>query len=304
MGNLQRYRTVVADSARWDGIRFREGDIVIATPPKCGTTWMQMLVGMLVFDGSAFDRPLTDISPWVDLRQQEIESVLASVEAQQHRRFLKSHTPLDGLPFVEGVTYLTVGRDPRDVLLSMVNHLLNMNPAIVTSVLAEIGADPAELPPLDDPAAMFRYWIEAPFVPDDEAALPIGSLAELIHHLRTFWDRNDERGVALFHYDDLKADLPGQLERLARILGIDLVPGRIAELAAAATFERMRTRADELAPQVTSDFWNDNRRFFHRGTSGQWRDALEPGDAQRYEERLAELAPPELARWLHTGWLG
>jgi aryl sulfotransferase len=40
---LIRYRTVMYDSARWEGFSFRPDDIVITTPPKCGTTWTQMV---------------------------------------------------------------------------------------------------------------------------------------------------------------------------------------------------------------------------------------------------------------------
>lgn len=33
------YQNFLMDSTRWDRIKEREGDIVIATPYKCGTTW-------------------------------------------------------------------------------------------------------------------------------------------------------------------------------------------------------------------------------------------------------------------------
>jgi hypothetical protein len=58
-----RYRSIIADSARWDGFAFRPGDIVITTPPKCGTTWTQMLCALLIFDGSVFPAPLAVVPP-------------------------------------------------------------------------------------------------------------------------------------------------------------------------------------------------------------------------------------------------
>jgi aryl sulfotransferase len=122
--------------------------------------------------------------------------------------------------------------------------------------------------------------------------------------VRTFWERRDAPQVALFHYADLKADLPGQLSRLATALSIDTTPQRLEQLAAAATFERMRNRADELAPGVDANLWRSNRDFFRSGTSGQRRHLLDPAAVDRYHRRVAELAPPDLAEWLHSGWSG
>src|SRR6266550_8278887 len=104
-----RYRTMVFDSGRWDGFEFRPDDIVISTPPKCGTTWTQMICALLIFQTPTFDQPLDVLSPWVDMLTRDRDSVVAELEAQRHRRFIKSHTPLDGLPFDGRATYICVG---------------------------------------------------------------------------------------------------------------------------------------------------------------------------------------------------
>lgn len=300
-----RYRSFVADNARWDAFRFRAGDIVISTPPKCGTTWTQMLCAMLLLDTPDLPRPLAELSPWLDMQTRPIDEVIASLEAQQHRRFIKTHTPLDGLPFDERATYLCVGRDPRDAALSWGHHLANMDfDALVNARSAAVGLDDlAELgdpppPPPEDPLDRFHAWADADTTTDGTR------LAGMLHHLRTFWDRRDEPNVWLFHYADLSSDLPGEMRRLADVLGIEVSDGRIAELAAAASFARMRERASLLAPDVGNRIWRSDADFFHRGTSGQWVDLLDEESVARYHRRVAELVDADLAAWVHGGRLG
>src|SRR5687768_11314107 len=93
-----RYRTVISDSARWDDFPFRADDIVISTPPKCGTTWTQMICALLIFRTPDLPAPLAKISPWLDMQLTDRDETVAALEAQTHRRFIKTHTPLDGLP--------------------------------------------------------------------------------------------------------------------------------------------------------------------------------------------------------------
>jgi hypothetical protein len=63
----------------------------------------------------------------------------------------------------------------------------------------------------------------------------------------------------------------------------------------------MKERASHLAPVATQRIWRDDAAFFHRGTSGQWRDVLEDSDRQRYAARVASLVPADLAAWAHSG---
>ena len=303
---LRRYRNLIFDSARWDGFVFRLDDIVISTSPKCGTTWTQMICALLVFRTTTFDRPLDLISPWLDMQTRDLASVRADLDEQTHRRFIKTHTPFDGLPDDPNVTYICVGRDPKDVFRSWDNHWANMDMlAVIGARERAVGLDDvmdilAQGPPVraETEIERFRDWVDDP-TPETEAM----NLQHTMHHLRTFWDARDRPNIVMLHYDDLQRDLDGQMRRLASVLDIEVDEGIWPELVAAATFEHMRDHADEVAPDTTNAIWTDNRRFFNRGSTGQWRDLLDDVDLEHYERRVVELADPDLVRWAEHGAL-
>ncbi len=295
----------VYDSARWQGFQLRPDDIIISTPPKCGTTWTQMICAMLIFQTPELPQPLALISPWLDMLSRARRDVVADLDAQQHRRFIKTHTPLDGLPLHESVTYICVGRDPRDVAISMDNHNQNMDrDAFEAARDAAAKIDGIELPPLSprppppaDPRERFWLWADNPAPITDSAS----TLLRTLRHLEGFWNVRTAENVVLLHYDDLKEDLGGQMRGLADRLGITVPAERWPELVHAATFDAMRERAADTVPSPRINLWRDREQFFHRGTSGQWRDLLDEDDLRRYEKRVAELTTAELSLWLHRG---
>ena len=75
-------------SAKWNGFKFRDDDIVIATYAKSGTTWTQQIISQLIFKG-AEGVNVHQLSPWVDLRILPPEA-LAALQGQTHRRLLCS----------------------------------------------------------------------------------------------------------------------------------------------------------------------------------------------------------------------
>ena len=299
-----RYLTDFHDSARWNGFRFRADDIIVSTPAKCGTTWMQTICALLIFQTPELDRPLSLVSPWLEMLTRPRDGVVADLEAQRHRRFVKSHTPLDGLPWDERVTYITVARDPRDVAVSIAHHDDNFDDDAFARArsealgLVEVDArgdvsQPARATPIE----RFWEWI------DDPAPPPIASSSfrRMLHHLETFWGARDRPNVVLLHYADLLADLDGSMRALARRLGIEVDDAHWPQLVQAATFSEMRARAERLAPNTEQALWRDPVEFFHRGTNGQWRELLDDEDLERYRARVRANVADDVARWIHHG---
>jgi len=294
---------MVADSGRWDGFAFRSGDIVVSAPIKCGTTWVQMICALLIFGRRTLPSTLDIISPWLDMLMRPLSDVVRDLDAQQHRRFVKSHTPLDGLPFDPRVTYICIGRDPRDAALSFDNHMANLDVNAFLAAL-ESAVDPEDpdifdefMPRVSRVRAASRRdrfweWVDAPVSP---------GLRALVHHLTTFWEARECPNVVLLHYNDLKTDLEGQMRRLATRLDLKISEEVWPELVRAATFEEMRNHADKIVPNATAAIWYDNARFFHKGTSGQWQQLLEAEDVRLYDARVRELAQPDLVAWMHKG---
>jgi hypothetical protein len=298
-----RYTGIVFDSARWDHFTPRPGDIVITTPPKCGTTWTQMICALLVFQTPDLPDSLDKLSPWLDMLTRPIDSVVADLDAQQHRRFIKSHSPYDALPIDANVTYICVGRDLRDVFLSWDHHIENQDfLALITARQNAVGLDDvadqlAEGPPVRPERLDDRFWA---WVEDERPITEWISLHSSIHHLESFWEHRDDRNVVMLHYDDLLDDLDGEMRALAARLGIEVPDDRWPQLVAAASFDQMRDRADVLAPDTTNAIWHSNRSFFNRGTRGQWREQLGPeADSDRYWNRVNGLACPDVVEWTH-----
>ena len=292
----------MTDSARWDGFELRSGDIIISTPPKCGTTWTQMICALLVFQTTTFERPLNEMSPWLDMLVHSTDDVYSVLAAQTHRRFIKTHTPMDGLPDDPNVTYVVVGRDARDAGISADNHRQNMNmPYILQARANAVGLDDiahilAEGPPKRAESQYERFW---EWVVDDTPVVSSDmSLRKMLHHLNSFWSYADQPNVVMLHYQDLTDDLGGQMRALATRLEISVPESLWPELMQAASFANMKEHAADVVPGRGDGFWLEKKDFFRNGSSGQWQEVFQPGDAERFAARVSTLVSDALSNWM------
>ena len=302
---LRRYRGFMADSARWERFAFRPDDVVISTPSKCGTTWMQTIVGMLLLDQIDLGAPISMISPWLDMLIRSDDEVFGLLDGQSHRRFIKTHTPLDGVPRLESVTYIAVARHPLDVVMSDRDHVANMHDdGAVELRVAASGPAGAEVRPSasapEDPGDYLRWFIDS-----DEQGTGSGpyGLEDYCNQIRTYWDARHAPNVYLFHYADMWADLDGEMRRVAAALDLPIDEDRWPAFVEAAGLTSMRSRAADTAPEAHLDLWVAPERFFRSGGTRDWASLLSPEDIAHFEERLRELAG-DATDWATRGRVG
>ena len=273
------YRNHHVDSTLWDGFVPREGDIIISTPAKTGTTWTQRIVGLLVFQSATWPDTLNRVSPWMDSSFiVKVQDPRPLVESQTHRRFLKSHVPLDGLPYFPEVKYICVGRDGRDVFMSLWNHYRSYTAEAYE--LFDAGWPPEGHCPRcpEDIHEFWRGWISRGAFPWERDGYPFGSHFE---HLRSFWEHRRLPNVLLVHYNDLKQDLAGEMRRIARYLEIEVPEAKWPELVEAASFEAMKRDGELLLPELALVFQGGAASFLHKGTN-EWR-------GEKFSDFLAQM---------------
>ena len=292
----RRYETATQDSIRWDAYRPREGDIIVTTAPKCGTTWTQMLCALLIH-GPVLPAPLSRISPEFDRLAVPVEALMDELDAQVGPRIIKTHTPLDGLPYFSEVRYLHCARDPRDAFLSMVDNMQNLSAVAMTPVRERLSLPETFAFPTD-PNAFFPVWMTTPVHSWMEDGFPTGSV---FHAARAVWPYRRLENLHLLHYRDLRCDLEAEMRRLADFLGIRVSHDCWPALVRAAGFPAMRARADEVAPGAHLGDWTSNHAFFKCARLDEWRDVLTAENQALYEELAPQRVPPALRAWLEGG---
>jgi aryl sulfotransferase len=283
---LRRYRTAVFDSLRWQDFVHRPGDIFVCTPPKCGTTWTQTIVASLLWPDGDVPGPVTVVSPWIEAEFNPIDKILARLEAQTHRRFVKTHTPADGIPIWDDARYIFVARDGRDAFMSFCHHREVFREDLRNSLnrrALEDGVPP--MPKWDgDVHGFFASWLNDNW---------------MMGHVATFWALRDRPNVLLVHYNDLKRDLSAEMQRIAGFLGISIPEAKWPAVVERCTFEAMKARGPEIGS--FEPFEGGSQSFLFKGTNGRWRDVLTPQELETYRKRVAEFLPDEAARWLESG---
>jgi len=279
------------DSTVWNDFKFRDGDVIISTYAKSGTTWTQQIVGQILHNG-AEDVDVAGLSPWLDLRVPPAEVKLEGLEAQTGRRFVKTHLPVDALVFSPKAKYIYIGRDGRDVVWSMYNHHTRANDnwyAVLNDTPGLVG--PKMERTTLDVVPYFRQWMAKdgfPFWPFWE-------------NVTSWWALRDLPNVMFVHFSDLKRDLSGEMHRIANFLDVTIDEAKWPQLVEHCTFDYMKKHADKAAPLGGTLWEGGGETFINKGTNGRWRDLLTAEDVAAYEARALKELGPECANWLANG---
>lgn len=285
-GPLRDYVSDLADSRRWQAFQPRDGDIVVCTPAKSGTTWTQGILAMLIAGDPGVDAQTSMKSPWIDIALRPLDEVMARLEAQDHRRQVKTHTSLDGIPYWPQLRYVTVYRHPIDVHFSYRKHYANQTKAKFSDHLYP-----------EDPSESFRL-----FLAGDHA--DGASLAAIVRHYLETRAREPRENLLRLHYADMLRDLSGAVTRIAAHVRIDTPPDLLEEIVQAATFDSMKANAHRFTPSAGQEFWKNDAGFFDSASSNKWEGQLTEADLAAYDARMSDLLGAEDRRWLEWGTQG
>jgi aryl sulfotransferase len=298
----REYRNHTIDSTRWRAFTPRDGDVIVTTSYKSGTTWTLGLLHSLTFRHEAELPPYAEF--WIDARflPFPLEDQIAALEAQTHRRAIKSHLAADGLPIWENVKYIVVGRDPRDVFMSVVNHYDQFNDQAYQMLNETPGRVGPPIPRFDgDVRKLWQGWItRGSFAWESEGYPWWGNM----HHAETWWAVRDRPNVLLVHYNDLKRDVQAELRRIAAWLGEELTDAEVEKVTARASLDAMRDSAIRVGDPLTMIFKDGAKGFFYKGTNERWRGVLTDADLELYEAAKRRVLSPECAAWLERGRRG
>lgn len=248
-------------SQSFRGYQPSEHDVFVATFSKSGTNWLMQIAEQIAWRGKSEFEHIHDVVAWPDAPVQGVTPLHDDSRWQAsptHKRVIKTNAPAQYVPYAEQALYLTVVRDPKEVVVSAYLFL------------------PAVFGILD--GISFDEWYEKLFIK--------GPLGEAwIEHTATWWARRAHAKVAIFNYREMKHDLPGHVDRVAALMGVELGPGERDAVIERCGFPWMKAHGSRFdAPAMP--LLNPKRKppMIRRGQAGQSNELLSPARQAAIDE--------------------
>ena len=246
--------------ARAAAYRPRAEDVFVVTQMRCGTTWMQQMVYEIAMDGHG---DLSDdghghlyaVSPWIDA-VNSVSLERAPLVGEPPTRIVKSHLPVSIAPYAPEAKFIYVTRHPVGCFASIVDYYATLL-GPVTPPLGTL---------LDWYCSDKMYWSAWP------------------EHVAGWWEWAEARPNVLFvHFEHMKADLRGTVERVAHFLERPLTPEALARVVEKCTFDYMRSHEEvfEMAPPT---MFSVTGGHFLAGGKAARHDDVTPAARQRILE--------------------
>lgn len=201
-----------------------ERDVFVATYAKSGTNWMMQIAQQVAYLGDAeFDH----IHQWVSWPDSPganpvpLSDTSARDAAPTGLRIIKTHLEPEFVPYCEKATYLTVIRDPKEVVVSSYYFIGG-----AFGMLDYVG--------IDD---WFEFFMQPNGVADTWAA-----------HTAGYWSWRHRANVEVFDFGEVKREPERCIQRVAGVMGVELDHAQFAKVSERASFEYMKAHESQFGP--------------------------------------------------------
>ncbi|KAJ8414165.1 hypothetical protein AAFF_G00050350 [Aldrovandia affinis] len=249
---------------RVKNFKARPDDILIATYPKAGTTWLSEIVDQLYFggmEGRSSNIPIHERVPFLEIC---VEGFQPGTEAAENLptspRLIKTHLPVQLVPksfWEQNCRVLYVARNAKDNLLSFY-HFDRMN-----KLQPEAGPWDKYIQKFNSGQLVFGSWYD---------------------HVQGWWNKRESypRMLYLF-YEDMKEDLTREISHLCSFLGLSPSEKEKERVTQKTKFEAMKNNS--MANYSTVEIMDQSiSPFMRKGTVGDWKNHFTVAQNEAFDE--------------------
>jgi aryl sulfotransferase len=280
----------------WSEIEMRDNDIVIASTVKSGTTWLQQIVAQLTSCGEHKDN-ICETSIWIDNgREYNQEQIIEILNKQRNRRFFKTHSPSNIVLMNKNKNskYIFITRDFRDVVWSFYNHFINSkyrkkHKSNITTV--EI-----KLRECKNPYDFWKIVIENKHLFNEYDDYRI--IWSYFNTIKTWLDVKDNKNILILHFNDLKNNLNGNINKISEFLGYNYDEEILNKIYEKCTFDWMKKNSRKCVPP---NFINKSNNFINKGINKRWKNILTEDDLEIYNKIISSFFDKKTIEWIENG---
>lgn len=240
----------------WENVQnfqARPDDILIATYPKAGTTWVSYILDLLYFGQMSPERqtsiPIYDRVPFLEIMVPGLDSGKDLIDnLPTNPRLIKTHLPIQFVPksfWEQNCRIVYVARNPKDNMVSFF-HFDRMN-----GIQPEAG----------DWSSYFQRFLEG--------KLAFGSWYD---HVNAWWKKKQTYSkLHYMFYEDLIEDTGREIDKLCSFLGLTPSAEEKIKLASGVQFDKMKK--NEMANYSTLPILDFKvSPFMRKGKVGDWKN--------------------------------
>nr|XP_033816064.1 sulfotransferase 1 family member D1-like isoform X1 [Geotrypetes seraphini]XP_033816065.1 sulfotransferase 1 family member D1-like isoform X1 [Geotrypetes seraphini]XP_033816066.1 sulfotransferase 1 family member D1-like isoform X1 [Geotrypetes seraphini] len=241
----------------------RPGDVLIATYPKSGTTWIQEIVEMICHNGDlekCQHAPIYERIPFIELLQC-MPPDAETVNAMPSPRYLKTHLPYQLVPpsfWKHNCKVIYLARNARDAATSYYyfDHMAKIHP--------EPGSWDQYLQRFMNGNVGWGSWYD---------------------HVKGFWEEKDKHDMLYLFYEDIKQNSISEIQKVMWFLGKDLPDATLEKIAHCTSFSQMKNNAMANYSTFPKEMMDQSQyTFMRKGQVGDWKNLFTVSQNELFEE--------------------